>query len=121
MDLQALVRRRFRQHLEALPARPTQAALAEAAGINQSGLSHYLAGRHEFDLNTIGRLAAALQLDLGSLVRADGEIKTTLAPPLAELVALYGALPADSQFTIISLLRELTRPTTQKRARPKKH
>lgn len=120
MTLQSLVRHRLRQHLDGLPAKPTQASLADAIGVTQTWVSHYLHGRHDIDLDTLERLCNTLQLDLSTIVRRDGPVESTQPPELAEPVMLLQALPGDSRAVVIELLRELTRPTTQKRARPKK-
>lgn len=117
MKLSARIRHRIRDHLDAMPAKPRQSSLAEAVGVTQSWVSHYLHGRHDIDLDTLEKLCDVLQLDLAALVKPDGQAKTTLRPELSELVALFQALAPDSQETVRQLLRELTRPAAQKRAR----
>ena len=117
MRLSARVRHRLRDHLDRMPAKPTQQALAEAVGVTQSWISHYLHGRHEADLDTVEKLCQVLQLDLPSLVRPDGAAVTTLPAAVAEPVALLQALTPEAREMVLELLRELTRPAASKRAR----
>lgn len=117
MRLSQRVRHRIRDHLDSLPAKPTQAALAETAGVTQSWISHYLHGRIDVDLDTLERLCQALQLDLSSLMGADSATRTTLPAQLAEPLALLQALTPAARETVLDLLREMTRPATKQRAR----
>lgn len=85
--------------------------------MSQSWFSHYLHGRHEVDLDTLDRLCSVLSIDLESLVRSSGTPETTLPPAVSEIVTLFQALPAETQDTVRKLLRDLSRPKAQKRAR----
>lgn len=113
-----LVRARLNAHLDALPTRPTQRSIGDAIGRTQTWVSHYLSGRHDCDLDTLAALAAFLNLDLSALVGPSGErLRTRLDPPLDELVMLFQSVPPDEREVILQLLRSLTRPIHQRRAR----
>lgn len=117
MKLSARVRSRLRDHLDTMPAKPRQADVAEAVGMSQSWFSHYLHGRHEVDLDTLERLCTVLSVDLESLMRTNGAPESSLPPSVSEIATLFQALPAETQDTVRKLLRDLSRPKAQKRAR----
>lgn len=110
------VRRRVRAHLDAMPARPTQAAIGRAVHRTQTWVSHYLSGRHDIDLDTLSKLCEFLQVDLPSLLQ-DEHTRATLAPPYDEALTMLRALAQDERDTMIDVLRVLVRRPTAKRAR----
>lgn len=120
MKLSARIRARLREHLAAMPSRPTQQALADQMGATQSWVSHYLAGRHDADIDTLDRFAQAVQVDFASLVRPDGKPQSTLPREFAEPIVMLQAMTPEMRAHVIALMRELTRPSTQKRARARK-
>lgn len=116
-SLQALVRTRIKERLAALPARPTQYAIAEALGLGQTWVSHYLSGRHDIDLDKLAAFAAFLRVDPATLVKDGGAIKHTVAPDIAEALTLFQALSEKERGIILETMRALTRPVSEKRAR----
>lgn len=117
MRLSQRVRHRLRAYIDSLPAKPTQYALAERAGVTQSWVSHYLAGRHDADLDTLERFCIALQVDIASLMGPDGGARPSVPDEIAEPMALYQSLTPKGREVVLDLLRQMTRPATKQRAR----
>lgn len=110
------VRASVRAHLQAMPARPPQAAIGRAINRTQTWVSHYLSGRHDIDIDTLSRLCDFLQLDLPSLLSGDDN-RPRLDEPYAEAVTLMQAVSPDERELIVDMLRALVRRPTGKRAR----
>jgi transcriptional regulator with XRE-family HTH domain len=115
--LSALVRQRLRRHLDQLVARPTQKQLGDAIDRTQTWVSHYLSGRHDVDLDTLGHIAAFLDIDLGSLVTPDGDVRQQLPEPYAEAVTLLQAVTHEERDAVLDILRSLARKPSTRRAR----
>lgn len=116
-SLNSLVRTRIKQHIAAMPARPTQRAIADALGLTQTWVSHYMSGRHDIDLDKLAAFAAFLRVDPASLVKDGGELKHTVKPDVAEALTLFQALSSDEREIILLTMRALVRPQSEKRAR----
>lgn len=115
MTVSQSVRQRLRNHLDALPSRPTQSAIGDALDRTQTWVSHYFSGRHDIDLDTLSNLCEFLHVDIRSLFESDD--RQTLPAPYAEALTLLKSIAPAERDLIIDLLRQMARRPTKKRAR----
>lgn len=115
-DLSAHVRQRIHEHLADLPVRPTQRAIGAAIRRTQTWVSHYLSGRHDIDLNTLGRLADFLGVTVPDLM-AGAQPRHDASPRLTEAITMLRSISDDEQDTVLDILRILARVPSTRRAR----
>jgi hypothetical protein len=118
-SLSDLVRRRLAAHLEGMPARPTQSAIADALGVTQTWVSHYFRGRHDVDLDTLAKLADFLGVRLESLVADSENAKAVSAHPagFGEVWTLLQSVTPAERDVVRDVLRVVARRPASKRAR----
>ena len=117
-SLSSLVRSRIQNALGSLPFRPTQSAIADALGVTQTWVSHYLRGRHEIDLDTLGKLCGYLGIRMGSLFEGGDVVPlSTLPAGMAETWTLLQSITDDERDAVRDILRIMARRPSAKRAR----
>lgn len=114
MPLTSTIRRRLQDHLAAMPIKPRQIDIAAAVGKTQTWVSHYLAGRHDADLDTLDRLCQFFGLELWGLIQ---DRPAQPRPELEELGTLYRSLSKPEQEALQGILRMMARPNRAQRAR----
>lgn len=86
----------------------TQAALAEAIGIEAVSLSRLETSDRALSITTLGRIAEALGLGLGQLLGVEAELPEPAATPKeAELLRGFASLTEARRDLVLRLVREL--------------
>lgn len=90
-------------------AKITQEALAAAIGTSQSNISEIEKGKHNPTLETLSKIAVALNVPVSALFdAADGSDE-----PMERFLLAYEALPTDARLKIIELAEMMAQQSAQ--------